>query len=160
MRDYFSDRVLFTEFFKSHFNSLTYLWFSKIVFKHKFLKILQKSVWAFEPIRARGFRYQNLLSVKLKELKCPINLVKSAKLYLLSNSYNRKLKMKNPSFGMPGTDGLTSARPLVSYALALTKTKFVFFSRYCRRDVGPIQIDQIIARPNLYNILEVSIFNN
>ena len=99
MRDYFSDRVLFTEFFKSHFNSLTYLWFSKIVFKHKFLKILQKSVWAFEPIRARGFRYQNLLSVKLKELKCPINLVKSAKLYLLSNSYNRKLKMKNPSFG-------------------------------------------------------------
>ena len=110
MRDYFSDRVLFTEFFKSHFNSLTYLWFSKIVFKHKFLKILQKSVWAFEPIRARGFRYQNLLSVKLKELKCPINLVKSAKLYLLSNSYNRKLKMKNPSFGMPGTDGLSFFR--------------------------------------------------
>ena len=26
------------------------------------------------------------------------------------------------------------------------------------RHVGPIQIDQMIARPNLYNILEVSIF--
>ena len=55
-------------------------------------------------------------------------------------------------------NSLTCARPVGSYKLAPTKIKFGFFRDKRRfvddwRDIGPIQKDQIIARPNLYNIL-------
>ena len=63
-----------------------------------------------------------------------------------------------------GALNLTCARPVVSYALAPTKTKFVFFCAKRRiadywQEIGPIQMAQIIARLNLLNILELFIFN-
>ena len=93
-----SKRVLSTQL-KSYLNSLTYIWCLKISFKYKFVKNVQKSVWAFEPLRAKGLRYQNLQFSKGKELNCSMNLLKCDNLNLVWNSHNLKLKMKTPSFG-------------------------------------------------------------